>query len=107
MNPLVFLFIAGLLAGCASTAAIEEDLAKYVGSKVERAIEDLGKPAGVYNMQNGTWEYVWKKASSFSKGGGTTLMGVPVSSNSRSECNRVLVVNRQKDVLDFRVEGNC
>jgi hypothetical protein len=97
----------GLLTGCASTASVENELASHVGKPVQTAFKTMGKPTKVYNLQDGTWHYLWTRASKLIKSGGTSFMGVPLSTASQRECTRVLIVDKQKQVIGYDMEGAC
>lgn len=94
------------ITGCTSQKHDEVDLlTTFVGKPIDVAREELGKPASVYDMQDGTFQYVWKKRT----GGGSSsgFMGVQVASSNPRTCNTVLITNRSKTVVAFRHEGKC
>ena len=107
MGKIWFVVLSGLMAGCASTERVDDALAVYVGKSVKEVIEELGRPSNIYNMHNGTRHYIWTEKSNFSKGIGTTFMGVPLSKKTQGECTKVLVVDKQKFVVDYAIEGKC
>ncbi|MFN3235978.1 MAG: hypothetical protein ACE37D_02845 [Pseudomonadales bacterium] len=102
------LFGLVLLGGCASQSdktAANQTLQAYIGQSIADAEETFGKPSRVYDMQDGTWEYIWSSASGGVAGAG--LMGVQVASGNKKSCNRVLIANKSKVVLGYRLEGTC
>ena len=107
MEKIWYVVLFGLMTGCVSTEEVDDALAVYVGKNVKEVVEELGTPSNIYNMQNGTWHYIWTEKSDFSKGIGTTFMGVPLSKKTLGECTKVLVVDKQKSVVDYAIEGKC
>lgn len=108
MKKTVLIFIFSFfVAACTSVEQTREHLSGFIGQHVDVAVGDLGKPSGIHNMQNGTWEYVWHQDSKGSRSVSTTLMGAPVSKSFSRSCSFVLVVNKQKQVLEASTEGSC
>ena len=105
--PALTLLAILLLSGCATQEVVEDELAPWVGKPVSEAIEAMGRPTNVTNMQNGTWEYSWRHQKSGSVGVGTTFMGLPVSKTTSDYCNKVLVTDRTKEVISYLIEGKC
>ncbi len=107
LDKIAVILLFGLVAGCASTESVENDLLRFVGKNIKDAVAELGKPTHRYNMQNGTWQYHWTRQSSFSSSTGTSFLGVPLTKTKRKECSRVLIVDGQKNVVDYAIEGKC
>ena len=106
MSRILLALLTCLLIGCAATDRVDDDLARFLGKNVKDATEELGRPTSVHNLQNGTWHYVWLKKSRYA-GTGTSVMGITLSEGKQRECRRVLVVDRQKMVVNFESGGKC
>lgn len=101
-----------MLSACATTSnsgeqADPDELARFLGHELEQATDALGKPSAVYNMQDGTWHVLWTEDTGHSQGTNISWAGVEVIKGTPVECTRVLVVNREKRVIDFKYEGDC
>lgn len=107
MEKIFLVLMVGLLAGCASTSNVEYELAGYVGSNIQDVYGKMGRPSKVYNLRDGTWHYIWTQKSKVVKTARSTVMGVPLSTSSQSECTKVLVVDKRKMVVGYDTEGNC
>ena len=96
-----------LLTSCASNARVEDELAGFMGNKIEDVYQHIGRPTQIYNMQDGTWQYLWTSKSGVKNTASTSFMGVPLVVSRSKECTRVLVVNRRKIVVGYDTEGKC
>ncbi len=104
---LIVCFLTILVTSCASQKTGRVDLlATFIGKPIDAARSELGKPYSVYDMQNGTFEYIWKKRMGDAVSG-SSFMGVQVASSDPRTCNRVLITNQSKTVIAFRYEGKC
>jgi hypothetical protein len=101
------LLCLGFLASSCATQNGEklDPLANFIGKPIGEARKELGKATSVYDMQDGTLEYIWRNGV----GGGSSsgFMGVQVTSSSPRSCNRVLITNTERVIVDFRYEGRC
>lgn len=106
MKPTTLLLLLALIAGCNSqgTPSVDE-LAALVGKSIADARSELGPPSSVFDMQDGTLEYIWKEQSGGASSAG--VMGVRVASGNPKSCNRVLITNEAKIIQAFRYEGTC
>ncbi len=107
MEKIFLVLMVGLLTGCVSTTNVEGKLASHLGNNIQDAIEKMGRPTKVQNMQDGTWHYLWTQKSKVGKAATIRIVGVPLSTRSQSECTKVLVVDKQKMVVGYDTEGNC
>ncbi len=95
-----------LISGCASTGNTDDELARFLGKSVKDVTAEIGRPDSVFNMQDGTWHYIWTETSGYS-GTGASVAGTSIFQGSPKECRRVLVVNKEKIVVNYNVEGRC
>ncbi|MFP6806756.1 MAG: hypothetical protein VB957_06190 [Pseudomonadales bacterium] len=107
MEKFCLIILISLIVACTSTQHSDDELARFVGRNIDEVIEELGRPSSRYNMQDGTWQYLWTTESGYSSGMGSSIMGIPISSQSRGECTIVLVIDSQKSVVDYSTEGRC
>jgi hypothetical protein len=107
MTKPCLVLVAAILIGCASTATVDDELVGYLGKNIKDVSEELGRPSNVYDMQDGTWHYLWTRKSKLTKGGNTSFMGVPLSKSTQYECTRVLIVDKRKIVVGYDIEGKC
>ena len=107
MKRIWVVVLLALIAACASTEKVDEELAIYFGKNIKEVIEELGKPSNVDNMQNGTWQYRWTRESKFSKGIGASFMGVPLAKKTSNSCTKILIVDQRKIIVDYGTEGKC
>ena len=106
LNRIPTLALLFLLASCTSQSGAKIDpLAAYIGKSISEARSDFGKPNGMYDMQNGTYEYIWSQRKGATSGSG--FMGIQIASGNPKGCNTVLITNAQKTIVDFRYEGKC
>ena len=96
-----------LVTSCASQERVETKLAGFVGQNIQVAISELGRPSGTYDMQDGTWEYVWKLQPKTSTTANTSILGLPLSKSFKAECTKVLTTDREKRVTSYNTSGNC
>jgi len=107
MAKIFVALVVAVLVSCASTSTVNDELVSHLGKNIQDVSEKLGRPTNVYNMQDGTWHYLWTQKSKLTKGGKTSFMGVPLSKSSQHECTRVLIVDRRKIVVGYDFEGKC
>jgi hypothetical protein len=107
MAKIFLVLVTALLVSCASTSTVNDELVGYLGKSIKDVSEELGRPTNVYNMQDGTWHYLWTTKSKLTKGGNTSFMGVPLSKSTQYECTRVLIVDKRKIVVGYDIEGKC
>ena len=86
---------------------MEATLAVFVGQNIQVAISELGRPSGTYDMQDGTWEYVWNQQPKASTTANTSILGIPLSKSFKAECTKVLTTDREKRVTSYNTSGNC
>ena len=107
VKKLTGLWVILLATACATTEKVDDDLAAYLGKHINDVREELGRQSSIHNMQDGTWQYLWTERRKNYTGVGTSLMGIPLSTSSRYECTRILVVDKNKVVVDYGTEGDC
>ncbi len=105
MRGISFALLLVLLTGCASQQQAESKLSAFMGRNIESAIDELGRPARKSDMQDGTWEYVWKDSPKSSSRASSSVMGVPLSKSFKKSCTRVLVTDEARRVVSYRTSG--
>lgn len=96
-----------LLVACTASNQQADELAAHVGKSIQDVTEAMGRPSSVYNMQDGTYEYIWRSAGRGKTGIGIGIAGVTALEQTQRECRRVLVTNEAKIVIDYKLEGKC
>lgn len=109
---LMLLLMPIVLSSCATTANSDKradpaDLARFLGQELDQATDVLGTPSAVYNMQDGTWHVLWTEDTGHREGAKISWAGIEVVKGDPVECTRVLVVNRQRLIIDYKYEGDC
>lgn len=107
MKGFTLVTITLLLSACASQQQIESELASYIGSSIDSAVSELGRPSSRTDMQDGTWEYIWDQQSRNSTTASTSPLGIPIAKSFNKSCSRVLVTDQRKRVISYHTLGRC
>jgi len=108
MKILLHLVLMASITSCAATSKDKTDpLEPYLGKHVDEAIAVIGKPSAIYDMQDGTWDYLWTERVSGAGGATALFKGVPLATSDIPDCTRVLTVNSAKLVIRYKYEGKC
>jgi YD repeat-containing protein len=97
-SSLVIVLSVLALAGCATTAALEEELATTIGFTAADIIQLWGRPTSRY-VTAGSEVLTWERPS------GTSATGAMTSRDCSDCCNVTLFVDPTGEVYSYRYEG--
>lgn len=117
---LLLALVALSLAACATQARYEAQIQQFVGKPISAVMDAWNYPSGSFEAPNGNQVYVWDDqrtynypptviSSYYSRGYGRGFSGSGfgvAGSSVNLRCQTYFEVNKQKIILNWRIQGD-